>query len=183
MFPTFENAIAKIGITTDGIGTPKMAGAGDPTQALPPELTESIPLNVEEGYSKFINIVAVGRDMDKTKVNSVAQGRVWDGTKAKEIGLVDELGNLAESVRAAAKLAGLKEYAPLYLHHTHPPASDVFKSIGWWSQNTLTELRRIVFGHTQLATKVRDQLELLVLEGDPAHMYAHSLIPLSSFVF
>lgn len=183
MFPTFENAFAKIGIASDGIGTTKIAGAGDLTQALPQELTESIQLSVEEGYRRFINIVAEGREMDSDIVNSIAQGRVWDGAKAKEIGLVDELGGLDESIQAAAKLAGLKEYIAVYLHHANPPASDILEHFNWWSNNAITGLRELAFGDRKFTQKIRDQLELLVLRGDPANIYAHSLIPLSSIAF
>jgi protease-4 len=111
MIPTFENTIAKIGVTSDGIGTTKMAAAGDPTRALPPELARSIQLSIEEGYNRFLTIVAKGRKMSPDDVERVAQGRVWDGTTAREIGLVDELGGLEESVKTAADLAGLKEFS------------------------------------------------------------------------
>jgi protease-4 len=179
MIPTFENTIGKIGVKSDGIGTTKMASAGDPTQPLPPELTESIQLGVEDGYRKFITIVAEGRGMNPETVKNVAQGKVWDGTKAVELGLVDQLGELREAVETAAELAGLAVYSPIYIHHHTVPASDLFKKIDWWSKNTFAELWLHVLGGKKIPYSLRDRLEELPLRGDPANMYAHSLIPLS----
>lgn len=181
--PTFENAIAKIGVSSDGIGTTKIAAAGDPTQALPPELAESIQLSVEEGYQRFITIVAKGRELDPEIVEKIAQGRVWDGAKAKELGLVDELGGLKESVAVAAELAGLKEFSPIYMQHTIAPTSDMFGYFRWWSKNTLAGLRELTFDNARFLGSIKNHLDLLTLQGDPANIYAHSLIPTASFSF
>ncbi len=183
MIPTFENTIAKIGVASDGIGTTKMAAAGDSTQAMPPELSKSIQLNIEEGYNKFLTIVANGRKMVPEDVEKVAQGRVWDGTKAKEIGLVDELGGLEESVNKAAELAGLKEFTPIYLQHNMSPSTDIFNNFNWWSKNTLAGLRQLTFKDHRFMQNLMKQLDLLILQGDPANIYAHSLIPRSYVAF
>lgn len=183
MVPTFENAIAKIGVASDGIGTTKMAGAGDPTRALPPELAEAIQLSVEEGYHRFINIVAQGRDLDPEMVDTIAQGRVWDGAKAKEIGLVDELGDLEEAVAAAAELAGLTTFSPIYMQHTIPPTNDLFAYFRWWSKDTLAGLQELTLNDGRFFTAIKNHIDLLFLQGDPANIYAHSLIPPDSFSF
>ena len=62
---------------------------------------------MEHGYGEFIDLVANGRDMSKESVEAIAQGRVWSGAAAQEIGLVDELGNLEDAVARAAELAEL----------------------------------------------------------------------------
>ena len=177
MLPTFENAITKIGIASDGVGTTKMAAAGDPTQALPIELKETIQLNVEEGYERFINIVASGRDMDLKQVEAIAQGKVWDGAKAKEIGLVDELGDLEDAISAAAELANLKDYAAVYLQHIFPPDSGIFEYLSSQSQNITSNIKALFLGKRKVIRNIREQVDLFVLRGDPANIYAHSLIP------
>ena len=65
---------------------------------------------VDHTYETFLDLVSEGRDMEREKVHEVAQGRVWSGTKAKELGLVDTLGGLQDAVAAAAKHAGLEDY-------------------------------------------------------------------------
>jgi len=182
--PTFENTIAKIGVNSDGIGTTRLAAAGNPTQALPPELTELIQLSVQNGYNQFITIVAEGRDLDLETVNRIAQGRVWDGARAKELGLVDDLGGLEEAVAAAGELAGLKEYKPVYLQQTIPPTIDLFESFRWWSKNTMAGIGGLIFRDSGFMNNFREQMDLMgTLQGDPAGIYAHSLIPAGQFSF
>jgi protease-4 len=183
MIPTFENTIAKIGVTSDGIGTTNMAAAGDPTQALPPELSKSIQLSVEEGYNRFLKIVAEGRKMPISDVKKVAQGRVWDGAKAKELGLVDELGGMKEAVVSAAELAGLDNYSPIYLQQTIPPSSEMFENFRWWSKNTFSGLHSLIFINSKFTQHIKNHLSLITLQGDPANIYAHSLIPRSYVAF
>ncbi len=61
-------------------------------------------------YELFLNKVAEGRDMTRDEVHAVAQGRIWSGKKALELGLVDKLGTLEDAIASAATLAGLEEY-------------------------------------------------------------------------
>ena len=74
-----------------------------------------IQRQVERGYRTFLSRVSTGRDLSVARVDSIGQGRVWLGAKAKELGLVDELGGLEDAIRLAARLAGLsKDYAVDY---------------------------------------------------------------------
>lgn len=109
LFMTFEDSLAKLGIYTDGVGTTEFSGAG-PTQPINKGIAKIIQLNIERGYQDFITLVAESRDMTIAEVDKIAQGRIWSGVKAKELGLVDELGNLNDAILAAAKLAGLEQY-------------------------------------------------------------------------
>jgi protease-4 len=67
-------------------------------------------MDIEDFYKTFVQKVADGRKMTFAQVDSIAQGRVWTGVQAKEIGLVDELGSLEDAIAAAADLADLTEY-------------------------------------------------------------------------
>jgi protease IV len=62
---------------------------------------------VNQIYDDFLNIVSTSRSIEKSKVNEIAQGRVWSGAEAKKIGLVDEMGGLEDAIQAAAKQAKL----------------------------------------------------------------------------
>ncbi len=112
MMMTFEKSLSKIGIHTDGVGTTDIAGFG-PTQELTPGMASLFQLSINRGYQEFIQLVATNRNMTLEEVDAIAQGRVWSGKKAKELGLVDELGNLTDAVVAAADLAKLEHYDTL----------------------------------------------------------------------
>ena len=88
--PNIEGTLAEIGITTDGVGTTPLVSAGI-NKPIPEKLSNIIQSNIENGYQRFLNLVAEGRDMTVEQVNEIAQGRVWGGRKAQEIGLVDHL--------------------------------------------------------------------------------------------
>lgn len=79
-----------------------------------PEELNAIQSEVEDIYSDFLNRVAEGRKMTVEQVNKIARGRVWTGSDALKIGLVDELGGLNDAIQYAAKVAGVKEPKVLY---------------------------------------------------------------------
>jgi len=112
--PNIHKALGKLGVHTDGLGTTKLAGAMRVDRPLTPALAESIQLSIHQIYQQFIGHVAQGRNMAKDKVESLAQGRVWSGRDAKDLGLVDSLGGLDDAIKAAAALAGIQNsYEPV----------------------------------------------------------------------
>lgn len=113
--PTFEKSLADMGIHNDGIGTTNIASAKNITRPLSPILKETIQLRVNHGYDRFLSIVSNGRKIDKSSLDHIAQGRVFTGKKALELGLVDKLGTLQDAIKSAAKNAGLKEYSAQYV--------------------------------------------------------------------
>ncbi|MBU2870566.1 signal peptide peptidase SppA [Colwellia sp. E2M01] len=126
MMMTFEDSLSKLGVYTDGVGTTDLSGFG-PTQALTPGMAKLFQLSVNRGYQEFIQLVAKNRNMTEQQVDAVAQGRVWSGRKAKELGLVDELGNLDDAVLAAATLAELVEYDTLLVEKEQSPRSKILQ--------------------------------------------------------
>jgi protease-4 len=110
LYPTFEDTFAKLGISTDGVGTTALAGALMPGRPLPELAKNVLQLNLEDGYNRFITLVAESRNMSVEEVEAIARGRVWSGEDALAIGLVDHLGRLEDAVAAAARLAGLADY-------------------------------------------------------------------------
>ena len=105
VIPTYEGTLAKIGVSADGVGTSDLAGAFDVTRPLNDLTKDVIQQSIESGYDQFLELVAKGRDMTVENVDQIGQGRVWLGTRAKELGLVDELGGLDDAIAAAARAA------------------------------------------------------------------------------
>ncbi|MEW6993796.1 signal peptide peptidase SppA [Colwelliaceae bacterium MEBiC 14330] len=144
MMMTFENSLSKLGIHTDGVGTTDLSAFG-PTQPLTPGMAELFQLTINKGYQDFIQLVATNRNMTLEQVDAVAQGRVWSGKKAKELGLVDELGNLNDAVVAAANLANLDNYNTLLIEKEQSPQSKMLQELlgsssslaGLFKQNSL----------------------------------------------
>jgi protease-4 len=179
--PTFEQTIAKVGIASDGTGTTRLAGAENPTLPMAPELEQSIQLTVEEGYDRFISIVAEGREMEADSVMEIAEGRVWDGTNALDLGLIDELGGLNEAIAAAAKLADLTEYTPVYIRESGSPGWQFLQKLGFRAMAVLERLPLDLPGTASPIQRVARQFDFLALARDPANIYAHCLLPRGVF--
>ncbi len=128
MFMTFEDTLDYLGVRTDGIGTTDI-GALTPTAALKPQMANIIQRSIEHGYDEFISLVAQQRNMTKENVDEIAQGRVWIGQTAKELGLVDELGNLDDATKAAADLAELETYDTKYFEQSLSPREKFWQEI------------------------------------------------------
>lgn len=126
MMMTFEDSLSKLGIHTDGVGTTDIAGFG-PTQPLTDGMAQLFQLSINKGYQEFITLVAENRNMTLEQVDAIAQGRVWSGKKAKELGLVDELGNLTDAIVAAAELAKLDKYDTLLIEKEVSERSKLIK--------------------------------------------------------
>lgn len=114
MFMTYENSLDYLGIHSDGVGSTELAGFSA-VRPLAPEFGQILQRNVENTYGNFISLVANARDMSVEAVDDVAQGRVWIGTDALQLGLVDELGTLDNAVAAAAEMAELEQYDTVYV--------------------------------------------------------------------
>ena len=99
-----------LGITYDTVRTGKFSAFGTPFIDFSPEESEMIQQRINNTYEDFLHKVALGRHKTRDEVNEIAQGRVWPGNRAKQIGLVDDLGGLDRAMAAAAKLAGLEKY-------------------------------------------------------------------------
>jgi protease-4 len=109
LFVTIPDALEKIGVHTDGVGTTPIAGAFDIRRPFNPQLETIITSVIQKGYRDFIGQVAEARGKSDSEIDAVARGRVWSGAQAKERGLVDKLGGLEQAIAAAAGHAGLGE--------------------------------------------------------------------------
>jgi protease-4 len=105
IIPTFENTLAKIGVTTDGTPTTPLTGQPDVmggTNAVTDRVLQSA---IEQGYSRFINLVATSRKLTPQRVDEIGQGRVWVGGTAHQLKLVDRFGGLNDAIAEAARRA------------------------------------------------------------------------------
>ena len=114
LLPTVDKSFKNIGINTDGVSTGKLDAGGDPTKGLSPMFKNIIQAEIEHGYDKFITLVSESRGIDKKQVDNIAQGRVWAGETALELGLVDKLGNIKDAINRAAELAEIDSFVTYY---------------------------------------------------------------------
>jgi protease-4 len=105
--PTFENTLAKIGVTSDGVKTTPLSGQPDVVGGTSPMFDAIAQAGIENGYRQFVSRVAASRKLSPARVNEIGQGRVWDGGTARQIGLVDRFGTLQDAIDEAAKRAKL----------------------------------------------------------------------------
>jgi len=110
VIPTFEDSLGALGVHSDGIGTTELADFYRLDRPMSPQAKQVVQSGVNHIYDYFLSLVAEARESTPEAVHEIAQGRVWTGEKARELGLVDELGNLQQATEAAARLAGLAQY-------------------------------------------------------------------------
>ncbi len=175
--PTFEQALARIGVHGDGLNVGGKNLPANLATGMEPEDSAALQMDVDYGYRRFLEIVAQGRKKSVAEVAGIAEGRVWDGVTAQELGLVDSLGGLAEAVAVAAKLAKLSPEDAVYIL---PPPVPFLEQLGF--AQTALQARLQARAPQPLAVAGHLQQELgrhygfLLEKSDPRHMYAHSLL-------
>ena len=106
--PNMEGLMNKIGVKSEVIKSGRHKDIASVFRGIKPEEREILQSVLDNVHDQFINAVAEGRKMLREDVQKIADGRVYTGEQALKVGLVDELGNLEDAVKAAAKLAGVK---------------------------------------------------------------------------
>jgi protease-4 len=121
IIPSFQGTLQKLGVGADGVKTTQLSGEPDLFKGPSPEANQLIQSGVNSMYGRFLGIVAAARHKTPQEVDQIAQGRVWDGGTAHQLGLVDGFGGIDDAVAKAAQLAGLgNERGVRYLE---PPKS------------------------------------------------------------
>ncbi|MBQ8760886.1 MAG: signal peptide peptidase SppA [Bacteroidales bacterium] len=115
----------KLGLTFDEVKTNENSDFGSLAKPMTPYQLAMMQKHVTDTYDDFITLVSGTRDLRKTFVDSIGQGRVWSGTDAIEIGLVDELGGIEKAIVYAAEKAGLANYSI----KEYPKQEDIFESL------------------------------------------------------
>ncbi len=153
LVPNLENTMRnKLGITFDYVKTHENANMMTPMRPLTPFQHEVILSSIEDIYSTFVQHVADGRNMTWEAVDEIGQGRVWAGSDALRIGLVDEIGGLEEAIDEAILLAGLETWSIKEYPEQKDPIQEIFDELT---------------GSTRIEAKIKSEL------GDNYRLYQY----------
>ncbi len=115
ILPSFEGSMAKLGLAADGVKSTPLSGEPDLLNGPSPAADALIQAGVESIYRRFLTLVAVSRKKSVAEVDRLAQGRVWDGGTARQLGLVDQFGGLDDAIAKAAALAKVEDAGVTWL--------------------------------------------------------------------
>ena len=130
VMPNFARSLKNnLGITFDTVKTHPNSVAMSVTTKPSPEFKMMMQRNVENFYDNFITRVSEGRNKDKAYIDSIARGRVWAGSQAKALGLVDEHGGLKQAIETAARQAGISDYGLIAYPKTKDIATQLLETL------------------------------------------------------
>ncbi len=169
LMPSFEKTLANYGVYTDGVATTPLAGGASAIRGITPEYRDVLQTIIEAGYQQFLTLVANERSMDVDAVHEIAQGRIWTGEKAHQLGLVDQLGDLDQAIAAAASLAKLEDYS---VWHVEPELSFEDRILRKFAEALVPDLPKLM-NHpmSRLASSIKKDLAMLERLNDPGHTY------------
>jgi len=170
IIPTVEDSMAALGITNDGVGTTKLADYNQLDRPLSEEAGALIDLSIKNIYQQFLNLVATGRDSTPEQINTVAQGRVWTGKQALNIGLVDKLGTLDDAIASAALKAGVSTKNVKYVTRPLGFQEQVLKQLAGGSAKLIAPLQSALPFVPQLE-HYQKQIKRIQQLNDPEHAY------------
>ena len=110
----FEDLMKKVGVKGINIKSGANKDIGSPFQPLSPEGRDILQSVVDNVHGQFVAAVAKGRGMDEARVRKLADGRIYSGAQAKELGLIDQFGTLEDAIQLAAKRVGLDDEPAVY---------------------------------------------------------------------
>lgn len=126
LIPDVQGLLTKLGINIETVGTNPEGNFPTLFTQMTPGQQAAMQKRINNGYDQFIKRVANGRHLPEVRVRTIAEGRVWSAITAQKLGLVDELGNLDDAVKWAARKAGiLKDYKVA----AYPSASDGIRAM------------------------------------------------------
>jgi len=125
MYFIMDELSRKIGLNFDVVKTNDLADMGNTTRPMTAPEKMKIQNYVNRGYDLFVKRCADGRKMKPEDIRKIAEGRIWTGKKALEIGLIDEIGGLDKAIQIAAKLGKVKKYRMVY----YPEKKDFFTEL------------------------------------------------------
>jgi protease IV len=107
--PSFEEIMAEYGVNSESIRTTPLSGQPDILGGFTPETEALLQGETEAIYGRFVGLVAEARNITPARADELAQGRVWTGGSARQLGLVDQFGGLDAALEWAAQQAGLED--------------------------------------------------------------------------
>ncbi|EPB2247798.1 signal peptide peptidase SppA [Citrobacter sp. FDAARGOS_156] len=173
---TVENSLDSIGVHTDGVATSPLADISI-TKALPPEVQQMMQLSIENGYKRFITLVADARKTTPEQIDKIAQGHVWTGQDAKANGLVDSLGDFDDAVAKAAELGKLKQWHIEYYQDEPTFVDMVMDSMSGSVRAMLPDAIQAMLPPplASAASAVKAESDKLASFNDPQNRYAFCL--------
>ncbi|HAY9119135.1 TPA: signal peptide peptidase SppA [Shigella sonnei] len=173
---TVENSLDSIGVHTDGVSTSPLADVSI-TRALPPEAQQMMQLSIENGYKRFITLVADARHSTPEQIDKIAQGHVWTGQDAKANGLVDSLGDFDDAVAKAAELAKVKQWHLEYYVDEPTFFDKVMDNMSGSVRAMLQDAFQAMLPAplASVASTVKSESDKLAAFNDPQNRYAFCL--------
>ncbi|HCT3842301.1 TPA: signal peptide peptidase SppA [Escherichia coli] len=173
---TVENSLDSIGVHTDGVSTSPLADVSI-TKALPPEAQQMMQLSIENGYKRFITLVADARHSTPEQIDKIAQGHVWTGQDAKANGLVDSLGDFDDAVAKAAELAKVKQWHLEYYVDEPTFFDKVMDNMSGSVRAMLPDTFQAMLPAplASVASTVKSESDKLAAFNDPQNSYAFCL--------
>jgi protease-4 len=173
--PTVDETLGNIGIRRDGVGTGPLASSFILDLPMSDQVAQIIQSSVDHIYDEFLALVANSRGISVADLDALAQGRVWTGSQALDLGLVDKLGSLQHALDSAALIAGVSDDYQIY--EVSPELSlmeqltkfivdSVSISIPVQNQSNLASVLGSYWANFQSNTA-----ELAILMNDPGHKY------------
>lgn len=138
-YSNWEELYKKIGIQQEKIKSGPHKDILSPERALTAEERAMIQIMVDDLYQQFVEVVSEGRKMDQDQVRKLADGRVYTGHQAKDLGLIDEYGNLYDAIDGAAALAGLSSKPEIVEYGRTNPLSMLFGA------NNKADIEKLLF--------------------------------------
>ena len=169
IIPSFNRALDKVGIGTDGVKATPYSGEPDVLKGLSPETKVILQSSVEDIYRRFTGLVAASRKLPVAEVDRIGQGHVWSGETAVGLKLVDGLGGLDVAVKEAARRAKLNDpdIRTVDVEKKQSPLAQVFASaLGFGDDDSEAHVARDPFAKLAMVTRLR----WLAALGDVAAM-------------
>lgn len=130
MFPNAQKLMnEKLGVTIDTVKTNPYAVGINPAIELSQKEKDQLTVSTQAFYETFLKRVADGRGMTRDEAHAVAQGRVWTGSKAIELGLVDALGDLDDAIETAARMAGISDFRKVAFPEAKSPIEQIVEEL------------------------------------------------------
>ncbi len=129
MIPYFKEIANKNGLTAHAVTTNANSNMYSPINGVTPGGVAILTRSVEQTYKRFVHFVTLNRKKSFEQIDEIGGGRVWSGSRAKQLGLVDELGSLQDAVRYAAKKAKVDNYGIVSFPKKSTPFEQLFKNM------------------------------------------------------
>ena len=157
--PNVKKIRDKVGLDIDGVGTHKHStmGLNMIYEGMNSEEQAMMQAMIERGYDLFTRRCADGRKMSQDDIKKIAEGRVWLGKDAKQIGLVDDMGNMSDAITKAAELAGIESYDINY----YPESKDQLEKMLKLLSGEESEEEKLI---TRLKTFAKEPRVMMLME-------------------